>query len=124
MIDTKKIVIDFFDMTFNQHQPRKAAEKYLGDPYTQHNPKAADGARAFSTKFEVFFERFPQSFVEIKRVIAENDMVVLHVLAKKTPEDRGEAVAEFFRLHNGKIVEHWDVVEAIPEHAENDNGML
>ena len=122
--ENKKIVIDFFEMTFNQHLPRLASEKYIADEYIQHNPKTKDGARAFYTKFESFFIKYPQSSVDIRRVIAEDDMVVLHVLAKKSPQDRGEAVAEFFRLQSGKIVEHWDVVEAIPEYSENNNPIV
>ena len=82
-------------------------------PYIQHNPQVASGIEPFVHFFERFFIDYPQSFVEVKSIIAERDLVVLHVLAKKYPEDAGDEVVEFFRLANGKIVEHWDVISAI-----------
>ena len=123
-MNNKEIVVNFFKLTFNDHQPRKAAELYIGDPYIQHNPHVTNGAPAFFEFFEDFFKQYPESFVEIKRAIAEDDFVVLHVIAKKNPEDLGEAVAEFFRLENGKIIEHWDVVSKIPNAAKNSNGVV
>jgi predicted SnoaL-like aldol condensation-catalyzing enzyme len=120
----KDIVLRFFDLTFNKHQPRLAAKCYIGERYIQHNPHTADGIDAFCNTFERFFQHYPLSFVLVKRVIAENDLVVLHVLAKKHPDDSGEAVAEFFRLNDGKIVEHWDVTSPIPVHSNNNNEMV
>ena len=62
--------------------------------------------------------------VEIKRVIAEDDVVVAHNLVKLKPEDRGMAGVDIFRLLDGKIVEHWDVRQPVPEKSANDNTMF
>ena len=67
---------------------------------------------------------FPQLFVEIKRMIAEGDLVVTHGLIKTSPEDRGTAAVDIFRVEDGKIVEHWDVLQPVPETAANDNTMF
>ena len=69
-------------------------------------------------------EKFPNRSSEIKRVMAEGDLVVLHVHSKPSPEDRGSAIIDIFRVENGKIVEHWDVIQPIPEKAANTNTMF
>ncbi|KTD62391.1 nuclear transport factor 2 family protein [Legionella shakespearei] len=120
----KEIVMNFFELTFNQHQPREAAIRYLHESYIQHNPNAPDGREAFYTLFEKYFQDYPLSHVEIRRIIADENMVVLHVLAKKYPDDCGEIVAEFFRIEDQKIIEHWDVISALPEHSMNSNGVI
>lgn len=74
--------------------------------------------------FVEFVGQFPGLSVDIKRVIAEGDLVVTHSLMKTSPEDRGTAAADVFRLEGGKIVEHWDVLQPVPERAANDNTML
>ena len=73
---------------------------------------------------EGFAEQFPQLSLEIKRALAEGDMVVTHSLLKTSPEDRGTAAADFFRLEDGKVVEHWDVLQPVPESAANDHPMF
>ena len=81
-------------------------------------------ASATQDYFPAYFEQHPQAVVEIKRVIAEGELVMIHNLWKDTPEDRGQAVVDIFRLENGKIVEHWDVSQDIPENPANKNGMF
>ncbi len=71
-----------------------------------------------------FAEQFPQMSVDIKRAVAEGDLVVTHSLLKTSPEDRGTAAADIFRLEDGKVVEHWDVVQPVPESAANDHPMF
>ncbi len=110
----KKIVRDFYEMAFNQHKPTEAAKKYIGDKYIQHNPYVPNGADAFYGYFEGFFKEHPQSHVEIKRVVAEGDLVVLHLNSKMDDNDRGRAIVDIFRLEKGKIVEHWDVIQDVP----------
>jgi predicted SnoaL-like aldol condensation-catalyzing enzyme len=73
---------------------------------------------------EGFAGQFPQTSLEIKRAVAEGDMVVTHSLLKTSPEDRGTAVADFFRLKDGKVVEHWDVLQPVPESAANEHPMF
>jgi predicted SnoaL-like aldol condensation-catalyzing enzyme len=100
------------------------AAKYVGSEYIQHNPDTPNGADAFIRSAAGFIAKFPRVSVEIKRVIAEGDMVVTHNLVKMSSEDRGMAGADIFRLRDGKIVEHWDVRQPIPEVAANDNTMF
>ncbi|MNY73146.1 SnoaL-like polyketide cyclase [compost metagenome] len=78
----------------------------------------------FYTYFEGYFKANPQSKVEIKRVIGDGDLVVLHLLSKQNDQDRGRAIVDIFRVQEGKIVEHWDVIQAIPEKSANTNTMF
>ena len=98
--------------------------KYVGDKYTQHNPMAADGKQAFIDFVNVFAKANPGLHIEVKRVVAEGDLVAVHVHLTLGPGDRGTAAIDFFRLENGKVVEHWDSVQPVPEKAANSNGMF
>ncbi len=117
----KRIAMEFYDLAFNQQKPAEAVSKYMGKMYRQHNPKAADGPEAFMRFVSRFVQQFPQLRLNVKRAIAEGDLVVLHVHETRSAIDRGVAVAEIFRLENGLIVEHWDVKEEIPEKSANNN---
>ena len=119
----KKIVVDFYDKALNQ-KDFEAASKYLGSRYTQHNPNAPDGPEGLKTFLQFLKEKFPGSRSEIKRVFADGDYVILHVHAVREPGTRGNAIVDIFKLENGKVVEHWDVVQPIPEKAANSNGMF
>ena len=119
----KKTVIAFYEAGLNQKDFAKAAQ-YFGPRYIQHNPNAADGPEGFKRFVEFLREKFPQSHSEIKQVFADGDYVILHVHAVREPGTRGNAIVDIFRLENGKIVEHWDVVQPIPDHAANANGMF
>ena len=119
----KKIVVDFYDKAINQ-KDFDAASKYLGSHYTQHNPNAADGPEGLKAFLQFLKEKFPASRSEIKRVFADGDYVILHVHAVREPGTRGSAIVDIFKLENGKVVEHWDVVQPIPEKAANMNGMF
>jgi len=121
---TKQTVRDYYDLAFNQRKPEQAVEKYLGPYYRQHNPQAADGPQAFIDFVHYLAKTFPEFRLEIKRVIAEGDLVVTHSRLVRYSDDRGQALADFFRLENGKIVEHWDVIQDIPEKAANNNTMF
>jgi predicted SnoaL-like aldol condensation-catalyzing enzyme len=120
----KKIVREFYEMAFNQHKPTEAAKKYIGDKYIQHNPYVPNGAEAFYGYFEGFFKEHPESRAEIKRVIGDGDLVALHLNAKIGDKDRGRAIVDIFRVENGKIVEHWDVIQVVPEKSANSNTMF
>jgi predicted SnoaL-like aldol condensation-catalyzing enzyme len=119
----KKAVVEFYDKAINQ-KDFEAASKYLGSHYTQHNPNAADGPEGLKAFLQFLKEKFPASRSEIKRVLADGDYVILHVHAVREPGTRGNAIIDMFKLENGKIIEHWDVVQPIPEKAANTNGMF
>jgi predicted SnoaL-like aldol condensation-catalyzing enzyme len=119
----KKVVIDFYEKGLNQ-KDFDAAAKYFGPHYIQHNPTAPDGIEGFKRLVTLLKEKFPNSHNEIKRVIAEGDLVVLHVHSVREPGQRGRAIVDIFRVENGKIVEHWDVLQDVPEKAANDNTMF
>jgi predicted SnoaL-like aldol condensation-catalyzing enzyme len=120
----KQSVVAYYTLAFNDKQPEQAVAKYLGDRYIQHNPQAPDGGEAFIQFVRSFAQQFPDLSVDIKRVVAEGDLVVTHSLIKTGPDDRGSAAADIFRLEDGKIVEHWDVIQPVPETAANDNTMF
>jgi predicted SnoaL-like aldol condensation-catalyzing enzyme len=120
----KKVVREFYEMAFNAHKPTEAAKKYFGDRYIQHNPHVPNGAEAFYSYFEPYFKENPESRSEIKRVLGDGDLVMVHVHGKSKKGDRGRAVVDIFRVENGKIVEHWDVVQTVPESAANSNTMF
>lgn len=120
----KKAVVDFYNKGLNE-KDFAAASKHFGATYIQHNPNAADGPEGFKGFVEFLKAKFPQSHSEIKRVFADGDYVIVHVHAVREPGSRGSAIVDIFRLDAaGKIVEHWDVVQAIPEKAANNNTMF
>jgi predicted SnoaL-like aldol condensation-catalyzing enzyme len=120
----KLTVLAFLNMAFNEKKPAEAVENYGGSHYIQHNPQAPDGFEAFIQFVEGFMNQFPQVSYDIKRTVAEDDVVALHSQLKTSPEDRGTAAADFFRLEDGKVVEHWDVLQPIPESAANEHPMF
>ena len=119
----KKNVVEFYEKAINQ-KDFEAASKYLGSRYTQHNPTAPDGPEGLKGFLAFLKSKFPQSHSDIKRVFADGDYVILHVHAVREPGTRGRAIVDIFKLENGKIVEHWDVAQDVPEKAANNNGMF
>ena len=120
----KQTVLAFFDLAFNEKKPAEAAAKFIGDKYVQHNPQAGDGKEAFVQFATWFTSQFPGLRLEVKRVVAEGDVVATHSLLKTSPDDRGTVAADLCRLENGKIVEHWDVLQPFPETAVNEHPMF
>ncbi len=120
----KASAMALYDLMFNQNKPRETAEAYLGDEYIQHNPHVGDGKEAFIAYFERMAAEYPGKKVHFKRAIAEGNMVVLHC-HQEWPGDEDYAGIDIFRFDdNGKIVEHWDVLQTIPASSANDNGLF
>jgi predicted SnoaL-like aldol condensation-catalyzing enzyme len=120
----KRVIVQFYELAFAKHRPAEAAKLYLGTTYTQHNPRVPDGPEVFSRFFDGYFKQNPDSSSSVKRVVAEKDLVVIHSHSKRTPDDRGQAIVDMFRVEGGKIVEHWDVMQAVPETSANQNTMF
>lgn len=119
----KATAVAFYNAAINEKN-YEAAAAYLGPQYIQHNPTAADGAEGLKGFVEFLKNRFPNQRGEIKRVIAEGDLVVLHVHSTRDDGTPGRAIVDIFRLEDGKVVEHWDVIQDVPEQPANDNGMF
>ncbi|MFK7966559.1 MAG: nuclear transport factor 2 family protein [Burkholderiaceae bacterium] len=122
----KSNVLAFYDMMFNQSKPALAMELYSGAEYIQHNPEVGDGKAAFIAFFEKLAIDYPDKSALFKRIFAEGSYVTLHG-EHRFPGWRGGswAAIDIFRLDdNGKVVEHWDVIQKVPSSSANSNGMF
>ncbi|MEO7715284.1 MAG: nuclear transport factor 2 family protein [Capsulimonas sp.] len=119
----KALVVKFYNEFFNAHHI-DAALKYLTPDYKQHNPGVPTGRAAIISFFGPHFKQNPQSHATITQALADGDLVALHVHSQQNPKDRGLAIVDIFRVKNGKIVEHWDVVQPVPEKTANTNTMF
>ena len=120
----KEIVTDFYEGVFLKHRVKDYADRYIGNQYIQHNPYVPDGKAPFVDYFTGYFKENTEAKSVIKRAVAEDDLVFLHVHSTQNTQDRGVAVVDIFRVEKGKIVEHWDVQQEVPVEAANKNTMF
>jgi len=117
----KKLVKDFYQQLFGD-KDLSAIDKYLRDDYIQHNPAAADGAEALKKVLTEWFKGAPKEKIDIQHIGADGDFVFIHLRS-----DRGTkvvSVIDIFRVDNGKIAEHWDVIQEVPEKSANSHPMF
>jgi predicted SnoaL-like aldol condensation-catalyzing enzyme len=119
----RAFVINFYDLVFNKHD-FKAAEDMVSEGYIQHNPRFPTGRAAFIEILAKQFKQNPEAHSRIVRSAVDVDLVWLHIHSVAQPQDRGMAIINIFRVADGKIVEHWDVVQPVPEKSDNDNTMF
>src|ERR1700730_16881928 len=119
----RETAVKFLDLMINKKDPAGAAA-LTGPRYVQHNPHAADGADAMVAYLTAVHAENPGPSLDVKRTVAEGDFVVTHQHVKLSPEDRGVAVVDIFHFEDGKIVEHWDVLQPVPEETPKDNTMF
>jgi predicted SnoaL-like aldol condensation-catalyzing enzyme len=119
----KKAVLDFIEKAVNQGDI-DAASVHFGEKYIQHNPNIADGVEGFRAYLQQLRHAFPLVRGEVKRIFADGDFVIVHMHAKREPEEAGPAIVDFFRLTAGKIVEHWEVRQPVAESTLHTNSML
>ena len=119
-IDT---VLALYDAALNAKNADLAAT-FLGERYIQHNPSAQDGVDGLRSFVGWLAANFPENRSEVQNVFADGDRVVLHVHTRRMAEQAGNAIMEIFRLEEGRIVEHWDVIQPIPAESANQNGMF
>jgi predicted SnoaL-like aldol condensation-catalyzing enzyme len=119
----KRLVLDFYH-TIIGNKDYEGARRYMGAEYRQHAPYATDGHAGVAEWVRKFKEACPNHHYEVKKIIAEGDLVVLHLHGKSGLHPFGESVIDIFRIENGKVVEHWDVIQPIPESADNANTMF
>jgi predicted SnoaL-like aldol condensation-catalyzing enzyme len=120
----EQTALAFLDTAFNQKHFDAAFERYVGPYYRQHNPSVGDGKQAILDALRKWLPATPALHYAFKNVWSDGDRVIVHALVTTNPADRGKAVIDIFRLEKGRIVEHWDVAQAIPGKALNDNTMF
>ena len=121
---TREVADGFIPLFYEQGKVREAYETWVAEDYKQHNPNATDGRDAAIAFLEPFYERNPTHRMTVKRVLVDGDLFAVHLHGQTGPNDRGAAAVDILRVENCKIVEHWDVTQAVPETSANDNGMF
>lgn len=119
----KTLVADYYAKVWNTKNI-DAVRDFVTDNYIQHNPHVGNGRAALEAFLGPMFEAVPEGRFTIARLIADNDLVVAHTLFQANAEDRGTAVVDVYRIAEGRLVEHWDVKEAVPETSANGNPMV
>ncbi len=127
----KTVVLGFYRTAFEEKDPEKALSVFVGDYYRQHNPHVPDGKDGFVKYAKTRVAKNPGRKLLFKHAFVDGDYVILHIHHVFTPSDEafvdaphGMAGVDIFRLENGKIVEHWDVLQPVPAEASHNNTMF
>lgn len=120
----REIAEGFKTLFYDQGKVREAYETYVAEDYKQHNPMAQDGRAAAIAFLEPIYERNPQHRMTVHRMIVEDPYIVVHLHGQSSPDDPGAAAVDILRVENCKIVEHWDVTQAVPVDPPNPNAMF
>lgn len=123
-MSAREVVDQFIDLFYRKKDVRQAFESWVSPNYIQHKPTLPDGREAVINFLEELLERYPERIFTIHRVIASDDLVAVHYHSQSTPEDLGFAVVDIFKVEGCRMIEHWDVVQAVPEQSANDNTMF
>ncbi|MFY8196736.1 nuclear transport factor 2 family protein [Novosphingobium sp. B1] len=121
--DNRHVIEDFAHLFYGERDVKQAFEMYVAPDYIQHNPGVPDGRDAAISLLKPMFSDRNRSF-EVRKIIVDGDLAAIHIFVKPDPAARGAAVADFYRLKDGKIVEHWDVIQPIPEKSANAHPMF
>jgi predicted SnoaL-like aldol condensation-catalyzing enzyme len=121
--DNRAIITEFARLFYTERDVAGAFDKYVTPDYIQHNPGLADGREAAVAALAPMFADRVKTFT-IKRIVVDGDMAVIHVHVRPTPESRGAAVFDMYRLKNGKITEHWDAIQPVPAKSRNPHPMF
>lgn len=119
----KEKAVSFLKMVASG-EVREAYERYIDPDFRHHNPFFRGDADSLMLGMEENATKNPHKVFEVKRVIGEGDMIVVHSHVKQNPDDVGGAVVHIFRFHNDLIIELWDVGQPIPESTPNKNGIF
>lgn len=119
----RALVVEFYETVF-QRRELAAAERFVAEGYIQHNPRVPDGRAAFMAFATRLFAATPEGRTRLVRAGTMGDLVFLHIHSQGSANDRGRAIVDIYRVANGMIVEHWDVIQEVPEQAANPNGMF
>ena len=118
----KENAINFYRMAYDGN-PREAVKRFVGSEYIQHNPLVGDGKEPFIQYFERMAREYPNKSIEFVRAVAEGELVALHT-HQIWPGNDQYVTMDFFRFdEQGKIVEHWDAMQQIPEESAHNNTM-
>jgi predicted SnoaL-like aldol condensation-catalyzing enzyme len=117
----KKMVAEFYQEFFGDKNI-SALDKYLADNYIQHNPILPDGKEALRQGATLWFKGAPKTKIDIQHLSADGNLVYIHTKSKMG--DKVNSVIDIFRIENGKIAEHWDVVQEVPAKSANAHPMF
>ena len=122
--ENKKIGLAFYQKLLDELDVETAIKLYGGKDYKQHNPLVEDGWDGLRKFIGWIRSNYPKSRMYLKHAFAHGDCVITHSNWVRVPGERGDAVVDIFRVSDGKVVEHWDVIQPIPETAANKNTMF